>query len=416
MCEERASPPLALELARAWARVGLVEQSWLELARLGAPASLAEAVLDSWSKVLEVDREVLDRIRSKLAGPAEERLVTLRDALAECGQYETARRLATEPSWTDAGSTEEGSSLLEDLEPQDIRTLEEWFQGREGVHARETVRGSGHRAFVAVQRPITAEDWQEHLRGEVTLALPLIRAGDAALLGVLDVDVGRKALDEHHGLADKLLGRALGATLKLRERLAERGCEALVERSGYKGYHLWVRLDAPVPCFQLRRWLLRVVREAQPLPEGIRVEVFPDRDRVRGDQLGPVVKLPLGVHSKTGKRCAVVDERGEPVGDPIEAFRSVARVSAAIVGQVPGSVRPANAELDGGRAQVAGARCGRSVSSAFGGSVDSPASKSGPARPTELPGRQQRSAARSRLISTLPGAVRGAAPLPERGR
>jgi hypothetical protein len=169
----------------------------------------------------------------------------------------------------------------------------------------------------------------------VTLALPLIRAGDVASLAVLDVDLERKLLAENPGRAEELLGRALGAALRLRHELARRGCGSLLELSGQKGYHLWLRFEEPVPCFRLRRWLLELVAAAGALPEGVRVEVFPKRDRLRPGEVGPVVKLPLGVHGKTGRRCALLDERGERVDDPFELLRTTPPIPRRIVMAAP---------------------------------------------------------------------------------
>jgi hypothetical protein len=92
-----------------------------------------------------------------------------------------------------------------------------------------------------------------------------------------------------------------------------------------------LRRRRAAPCFALRRWLREVVQAAGPLPEGIRVEEFPDRDRARRDSINPVVKLPLGVHAKTGRRCALLDDRGEALSDPFEAIRSLPRLSAQVV-------------------------------------------------------------------------------------
>ena len=100
-----------------------------------------------------------------------------------------------------------------------------------------------------------------------------------------------------------------------------------------------MRLREGVPAFRLRRWLLDVVRAAGALPEGIRVESFPNLDRVKDEGFRPLVKLPLGVHSRTGRRCALLDERGEPVDDPFETIRSLPRLPAEVVLETSGPER-----------------------------------------------------------------------------
>jgi hypothetical protein len=44
-----------------------------------------------------------------------------------------------------------------------------------------------------------------------------------------------------------------------------------------------------------------------------------------------VIKLPLGVHSKTGRRCELLDASGQPLEDPFEALRSLPRVAREVI-------------------------------------------------------------------------------------
>lgn len=303
------SPALARELARAWAAAGREDQTWLEMAlRLGGAQSTS-AEMSEWSSIAGIETETLVSLMRGTVGSLEERRSALAEAAAELGRFKLADRLAQARDLI--ASTSAAVSTVSDQEDEaDTALLLSFFQGREGVHAVESVNRSGHRSFIPAHRAILEGDWLSHLSGEKTLALPLVRAGDSCLIGVLDIDIERKALHERFGVPDQLLGRALGAALKLRSELKRRDCQSLLEFSGQKGYHLWMRLDSPAPCHLVRGWLLEAVNAAGPLPEGIRVEVFPDRDRVRSHPTGPLVKLPLGIHSKTGKRCELLDAEG----------------------------------------------------------------------------------------------------------
>ncbi len=322
---------LGFALAEAWSACGCEEQSWLELAAVCGGSRSHQAETEGWSRLLRVGPEELGAVARRLVGSQTERLVALSEAVAELGRYDLASRLAAVRPGYVAEPEPASAAGGETISESDVRLLQDWFQGREGVHAVETVDRSGHRAFVPVHRPMDEKDWRAHLRGEKTLALPLVRTGDTALLGVLDVDLEKRVIDERPTEVGSLLGRALAAALKLRGEISRRGGSTLLELSGHKGYHLWLRLEEPVPCHQLRRWLLDVVQAIGPLPEGVRIEEFPNRDRLRPDMIGPLVKLPLGVHSRTGRRCALLDELGQELSDPVETIRSLPRVSAATI-------------------------------------------------------------------------------------
>jgi group II intron reverse transcriptase/maturase len=350
--ETAASPELAFRLAEAWQQRGAESQAWLELAAAHGGADAGMKTVERWSSLLEVPVDGLRQLLRGLVGDAEARFATLTEGVAQLGRYAVAQRLNAAGYDAFRGGEDEGEPNPEArlVEEADYELLLEWFQGREGVHAQESVSGS-HRSFVPVNRPLIIDDWRAHLEGAKTLGLPLIRSDQSVLVAVLDVDICRKDLDLRLGVPDELMGRALGAALRLRRALQLRGCATLLELSGHKGYHLWLRLAEPLPCREVRAWLHDVVAGVDSLPEVIRVEVFPTRDKVK-QGVGPLIKLPLGLHSKTGGRCFLLDERGEPLGDPYEALRSLPRLSRAQLrqGLVPSPAESSSDRDEGARA------------------------------------------------------------------
>ncbi len=340
---EEPPPQLALALAEAWTEAGLEGNAWIEFGRRHLGAKVVDQP-DRWARALGTSPPDLTRLLARLRGEPAEVVAVLAEAAAEAGRFEAARGVQSSGAAAVVGAGP-ASPPSDPAEEADLPLLLECFQGRDGVHATESIGRGGHRRFVPDHRPIREEDWLAHLRGERTLALPLIRADRTTLLGVLDVDVGRRELDLRLGIPDDLLGRALGTALRLRAELARAGAGSLLEFSGYKGYHVWVRFREPVLAAQARVFLHRVLGGAGPVPEGVRVEVFPTRDRVRGGEVGPVIKLPLGIHGRSGRRCDLLDDRGRALADPMEALRSLARMPASqVASPEPGTApRPATA-------------------------------------------------------------------------
>src|SRR5207248_688361 len=93
-------------------------------------------------------------------------------------------------------------------------------------------------------------------------------------------------------------------------RLAIEGMTSYLEQSR-RGGHLWVFLAQPLKASHLRKWLL-------PYCPG-EVEFYPKQDESKG--YGSLIRLPLGIHLRSGKRYPFVE--WTPTG-----FRPLARTIA----------------------------------------------------------------------------------------
>jgi hypothetical protein len=194
--------------------------------------------------------------------------------------------------------------LLDDLTPD---LLDQWlcrFVNRRIPYGLQQTDGT----YPWVYDPCSLELLGAHLRGEVTLALSSTDARGACRWGCLDVDAP--------GMLPQLL--------TLRSALADLGLPGLVEASRRSG-HLWLFFDAPLPAVAARFAMataLEVVSAA-----GVEVpthERYPDLPGPGA--IGHSVRLPLGIHRKTGKRYPLFDEEGLPC-----AFTSLARAVAFVL-------------------------------------------------------------------------------------
>jgi len=158
-----------------------------------------------------------------------------------------------------------------------------------------------------------------HLAGEVTLALSSTDARGWTRRACHDVDMP--------GSLPQLLG--------LRDALAEpagpAGPPALpgLVMGSRRGGHLWLLVDGPVPARALR-YVLRQALDAVAA-RGVEVpahELYPDRDGAR--TLGHAVRLPLGIHRKTGQRYPPYDAEGLPC-----LFTSPERAAAYVLDAAP---------------------------------------------------------------------------------
>lgn len=210
----------------------------------------------------------------------------------------------------------------------------ERFRGRPGVYARmwhHPRRGTG---YSPVHAPLDAEVARAHLEGRITIGSYLVRDDQRVSHAVIDLDASREALasaerDRH--AAEGLRQVVHLDSLRLAEALRATGLAPLLVDSGYKGRHLWCFLEEPVLAEQARA-SLRSATKGVTLDARLRLELFPKQDRVRQGGLGNLVKLPLGVHLRTGQLAKVLDEQGEAVKDGLERLLAWPRTPLTPVG------------------------------------------------------------------------------------
>lgn len=209
------------------------------------------------------------------------------------------------------------------------------FQGRENVYARQWYDPSGGTGYSPVHEPLTMAVVEQHLRGVVTVGIYLLRLDGTVLLFALDLDIEKEALEAAR--TDPAEARRLRLAvheegLRLLRVLAGYGLAGLLESSGYKGRHLWVfleRAESAELVYTLGQLLLE--RERPRLARGLRLEFFPRQPARRGKGLGNLIKLPLGVHRRTGRRGMLLDAQGQPASDPFALLRGVRRVPRPVL-------------------------------------------------------------------------------------
>ena len=191
-----------------------------------------------------------------------------------------------------------GSAAAEsDLEAL-LRAWGSRFLNRDTPHALQRPDGSYRWVFRRCDPSVVAR----HLGGELTLAVASLDAGGGCRWACVDADAdGTEGPDGVVQLVT--LARALSA-LGLAPPLLE---------ASRRGGHLWLFFDEPVPA-ALARSVVRGVLRRLRTEDGLdlaRLELYPDTDRPGA--LGHAVRLPLGIHRRTGARYPLLDATGRPL-------------------------------------------------------------------------------------------------------
>lgn len=209
------------------------------------------------------------------------------------------------------------------------------FDAREGVYARQWVRPSGESGYSPIHEPLTPAVIRNHLLGVYTVGVYPIRLDGTATFFAVDLDINKTALQRAHGdppYAQQLRDTLRCEAARLLQTLRDLGFSPLFENSGYKGRHFWVFLEEPETAETLHLLgRLFLGQQTRQIPDGLHLEFFPKQAGVKQQGLGNLIKLPLGIHRRTGRRSQLLDDQGRPIDRPLEALRRVVRTPRSVL-------------------------------------------------------------------------------------
>jgi hypothetical protein len=302
---------LPLQAAHLWS--GLAQRrpqdprAYQELGRV-----LEEA--KDFAKALEVYRQALE----KTADPRFQGLIKNLDFLQESGEPPAP------PPQTE--------QLLP--QPHHLVAFTTMFAGREGVYARQWVSPTGESGYTPVHEPLTLKVAENHILGNYTIGVYPVRLDHTVNFIAFDLDVAKFAL--RRAIASQSAWQAVMARVhrtagKLLDLGAAHDLPMHLEDSGFKGRHVWIFLDTPIPAGVAKKCGDMLAAQLSPLPTEVTLEVFPKQGSVPKGGLGNLIKLPLGFHKRTGKRALFIQADGNPWEDQLAFLEKAARASRRAV-------------------------------------------------------------------------------------
>jgi tetratricopeptide (TPR) repeat protein len=215
-------------------------------------------------------------------------------------------------------------------QPHHLVAFTTLFAGREGVYARQWISPTGEYGYTPVQEPFTPKVAENHLLGNYTVGIYPVRMDNTVNFIAFDLDLAKFALRKAI-TSEKLWKAAIGKVHQAACRLLDLGAAQdlpmVLEDSGFKGRHVWIFLETPIPAGVAKKCGDLLVAKLLPLPPEVNVEVFPKQGTVPRGSLGNLIKLPLGLHKRTGLRAQFIQPDGALVADPLQFAMNVAQAS-----------------------------------------------------------------------------------------
>lgn len=171
------------------------------------------------------------------------------------------------------------------IDPETLRAFTHSFITRFDRYSEQQADGS----YRAVRQPLTPAIVEAHLRGSRTLGVYALDTSSHARWICFDAD----SEAEWDGL------------LALAEDCRKQGAPVYLELSR-RGGHLWMFFASPLSGYNARRFGSQLLAEHQLET----VELYPKQDQLHTGP-GSLVRLPLGVHRKSGTRYPFISLSGE---------------------------------------------------------------------------------------------------------
>jgi len=166
------------------------------------------------------------------------------------------------------------------------------FQLVDGSYTRScTYQADGSKNY----HPLSIAHLEEHLKGRRTLGAYLLDRSSVTRRIVFDDDSEA----------------GMGRLLEVAQDLARQDIPCQLEKSS-RGGHLWVHTP-PLLGRDARRIGIYLLKERGLTTRDI--ELYPKQNFLHGDHVGSLVRLPFGIHRKTGKVYGFVDLEGRDLAD-----------------------------------------------------------------------------------------------------
>lgn len=234
------------------------------------------------------------------------------------------------------GETSQSPTIPAGIVPQrhHLITFTTLFSSREGVYARQWISPTGESGYTPVQEPLTLQVAENHLLGNYTVGVYPVRLDNTVSYIAFDLDVAKFAVPRaisSERTWNILMNRVHKTACTLVDLAAAQEVPMYIEDSGFKGRHCWIFLDTPIPAGVAKKFGDLLKNQLSGLPSDITIEVFPKQTSVRKGGLGNLIKLPLGVHKRTGRRALFVTPDGAPYENQLALLDDISKAPRKLI-------------------------------------------------------------------------------------
>lgn len=188
------------------------------------------------------------------------------------------------------------------------------FAGREDIYSTESLASGSKRQTDMQLLPLTEQVIYKHLQGSITADTYIQRPNGTIRYIVADIDISKKILLSNARGSDiynSYLKKARNTAEELLKLYRNWGLSGYLEYSGCRGYHVWLLFTEWIPVRYANMFCDVIEQKMERQDDGIHIEFFPNKSRIKPGKYGQAIKIPCGFHVQTGVLSYFIDESGQ---------------------------------------------------------------------------------------------------------
>lgn len=209
--------------------------------------------------------------------------------------------------------------------------------GREDVYGLEIVNPNGRRQIETQMMPLSEQKLLEHLSGKQSVGTYVQRPNGTAHFLVIDIDVSKKIVLQYERGSLEFKAYIEKAFMKAQDILKlfhNWGITGYIEDSGNRGYHVWIFFSEWISVRYINMLCDILEKMVNCSEEGISTEFFPNKTRLKPGKFGQVLKIPYGLHLKSGKQSFFLDEDYEKVTELNVFLDNISKISLSVLKRI----------------------------------------------------------------------------------
>ena len=188
--------------------------------------------------------------------------------------------------------------------PIGVDKFKELFINRDDIYSVQQAHGS---AYSKIARPISEQTIKDHMLGKQTIGLYQLN-NNKVKWALIDIDINKEVWSQPDFKVEDWQDKITTQAVRIQDILEKKGMRGYRENSGFKGEHVWVFFDKPVPAPLVKNVFDSLFKTMALVDdENMHIEIFPKQSHATDTGPGSLVKAPLGKHQRSGNFSKFID-------------------------------------------------------------------------------------------------------------